>query len=117
MSRARWNFCGMGTVFALNYDNPSLEFMNCERRRRARKPHVRGMAFVRQPVRTVASGSRVLEDPIGDGVESLGCHGFFDAAVFGGRAEGTVLEKMIQAGQFGGEKIFVAAVLQSFLDF
>src|SRR5258708_25994773 len=66
---------------------------------------------------TVRSGRSVLQNPIGDSVQSFRGHGLLNAAVFGGGAGWAMLEEMVQAGQFGGLKILVAAVLQGFLDF
>src|SRR5260370_40799339 len=75
-----------------------------------------------RPQRRVArfvqgSGRGVLYHPIGDGVQSFRGHGLLNAAVFGGRARRAVLEEVVQARQFRGLKILVAAVLQGFLDF
>src|SRR5260370_36070909 len=63
------------------------------------------------------SGRGVLYHPIGDGIQGLRSHGLLNAAVFGGRARRAVLEEVVQARQFRGLKILVAAVLQGFLGF
>src|SRR5206468_11470717 len=62
------------------------------------------------------SGSSVLREPIRDGAEGLGGHGFCEPAVFGGRARGGVLEKMVQASEFLVLKVLVASLLKSFLN-
>src|SRR5260370_35439300 len=75
-----------------------------------------------RPQRRVArfvqgSGRGVLYHPIGDGVQSFRGHGLLNAAVFGGRARRGVLEEAVQAREFGGLKILVAAVLPGVRDF
>ena len=59
----------------------------------------------------------MLQDPVGDRSQGFGSHGLLDAAVFVDRTGGTVLEEVVQSGQFGGLKILVAGVLESLLDF
>src|SRR6266705_717711 len=89
MRRARWKVCGMGRVFSRYNDSKSRQFLNSKRRLGSpRIKNATGLGL------HDSSGSGVLRDPIRDGVEGLGSHGFFDAAVFGGRACGSVLEKM-----------------------
>src|SRR5258708_7087995 len=82
-----------------------------------REVRTSGASAARLQPRGVRSRSGVLQHPIGDGVQGFRSNGLLDATILGGRTGRTVLEEVVQAGQFGSLKILIASVLQGFLNF
>src|SRR5207244_13000162 len=116
MRRARWKVCGMCAVFSHYHDSKPRQFLNSPPRQDARADSLRRpKQNATGPGLNDWSGSSVLREPIGDGAEGLGGHGFFDPAVFGGRARGGVVEKMLHWRGCIGLRVLRATILNSLL--
>ena len=58
----------------------------------------------------------MFPNPVGHEFQHFRSKSFFDASILGRSAGNAVLEQVIEAGDFGGLKILVAAVLQRFVN-